>query len=228
MTEKSVQNKQYDEFLFRVTGYLLEPINKILETSNDLMKEEENPNAQIIQNERYLLLNLVNDIRDYAEMQTGRTVLEIKLTDLNELLSGVVEIAETMLKSKLEVEFQKGGMGDLPKAKVQAVRVQQILLNLVHNAVKFTDQGHICLSVSKENGAIVFEVEDSGVGIPKEEQRHVFAPFETALQEPDDQRVGLRLGLPISKYIAESYGGRIWFESEEEKGTKFYFSLPIW
>ncbi|MBN1876792.1 MAG: ATP-binding protein [Anaerolineae bacterium] len=82
------------------------------------------------------------------------------------------------------------------------------------------------LSAVKENGEVIFEVEDTGIGIPVEKQANVFEPFETAQQASDDARVGLGLGLPICKFIVESYGGKIWFESWEGKGSKFTFSLP--
>ena len=93
--------------------------------------------------------------------------------------------------------------------------------------MKFTDQGHIRLSAIRESGEVTFEIVDTGTGIPADKLECVFTPFETALQDLDEERVGLGLGLPISQHIAESYGGKLWFESEEGKGSKFSFLLPV-
>ncbi|HNT77797.1 MAG TPA: HAMP domain-containing sensor histidine kinase [Anaerolineae bacterium] len=224
----AISKKPYDEFLYNVSGRLRKPIHTILETCTELLEaESENPKVQAIQTEGYQLLDLVNDIRDYAESQTGRMVLETGPIDLNAVVARVIEFAGWMVKSKPDVAFQKGRVDDLPAAQVQEARIQQVLLNLIHNALKFTDRGTLRLSAIRDGGEVTFEVADTGIGIPADRAACVFTPFETALPALDEERVGLGLGLPISKSIVESYGGRLWFESEEGKGSKFSFSLPV-
>ena len=107
-----------------------------------------------------------------------------------------------------------------------ASRIRQILLNLVSNAVKFTENGSITLSAKKRDAEILFAVMDTGPGIAPEDQEIVFEPFrqtETGIQHA----AGTGLGLPISKRLVEAHGGRVWLESVPGEGAAFYVSLPI-
>lgn len=227
MPGTDLQN-QYDEFLFRITTHLLMPVNQILENCQKLRQEtDENKDINHIQQQGFELLNLINDIRDYAESQTGRIVLNNNPTDLNGLVRRALEIGEWLVKEKPAVELKEGQIDDLPEAVVQSERILQILLNLIHNAVKFTDSGFISVSATYDGRSVAFHVEDTGVGILAEKQHLVFAPFETAFLDERDSRVGLGLGLPICKYLADQYQGEITFVSEIGRGTKFLFSLPV-
>ena len=115
----------------------------------------------------------------------------------------------------------------LPPINADAQRLEQVLRNLLINAVKFTPSGgSITLRTNKQNASLVVEVQDSGIGIPKEEQARLFEPYYRA--EADRQHFqGLGLGLSLSKQIIELHGGRIWVTSEVGKGSTFAFSLPL-
>jgi signal transduction histidine kinase len=233
MTE-SPQTQVYDEFLFNSTSQLLKPLNEILKSCEELIKStngtSDDTQKQLshqIQNQGRHLLDLVNDIRDYAEIQTGRIIIEKMPTDLSILMKGVLDVASWLTKNKPQLHVEQDIPASLPHLSIHALRIQQVLINLIHNAVKFTDAGIIKISVQLSDNQITFHVKDTGIGIAKDKFALVFAPFQTALQDTTDGRIGLGLGLPICKYMVEAHGGNLWFESTEGKGSTFYFSLPV-
>jgi signal transduction histidine kinase len=231
---ESPQTKIQDEFLFNATSHLLEPLNKILNSCEKLIENadgiSDDTKKQLpheILNHGHHLLDLVNDIRDYAEIQTGRIILEKKPTDMGGLMKGVLDIASWLVESKHQLRIQQDIPASLPTLSIHEVRIRQVLINLIHNAVKFTDSGIIKISVEVSDDQITFQVKDTGIGIAKDKLGLVLAPFQTAFQNPADDRVGLGLGLPICKYLVEAHLGILWFESVEGEGSTFYFSLPI-
>ena len=106
-------------------------------------------------------------------------------------------------------------------------RLQQIFYNLIGNAIKFTDKGMITLRVVREPDKIVFEVEDTGIGIAEADQEMVFEPFETILENKEDPRLGFGLGLKIAEHIVDLHDGETWFESEAGVGSSFFFTVPL-
>ena len=103
----------------------------------------------------------------------------------------------------------------------------QALLNLIHNAVKFTEQGYVTVRVGLEDGNILFEVRDAGIGISDEDQELVFEPFETILADKNDPRLGFGLGLKIVEHIIDLHDGETWFESKAGAGSSFFFTIPV-
>lgn len=229
-----VQTQPYDEFLFNATSHLLKPLTEILTSCDELSKNaDENLDgiqkqlSRNISTHGHRMLDLLNDIRDYAEIQTGRILIEKSPTDMTILIKGVLDVAVWLAKNKPQVSIQHHIPTSLPELTVQEMRIQQVLINLIHNAVKFTDAGIIKISVVLNDHNITFHVEDSGIGIAQEKFGMIFAPFQTALPNATDPRVGLGLGLPISKYMVEAHHGQIGFESAEGQGSTFSFSLPL-
>ncbi len=100
-------------------------------------------------------------------------------------------------------------------------------MNLIHNAVKFTDRGHITIRVSREPNNVLFEVRDTGIGIAEENQELVFETFETILEDKNDPRLGFGLGLKIVEHIIDLHDGETWFESKAEIGSSFFFTIPV-
>jgi len=98
---------------------------------------------------------------------------------------------------------------------------------LIHNAVKFTDSGHVTICVAQEANDIVFEVRDTGIGIAEEDQELVFEPYETILEDKDDPRLGFGLGLKIVEHIIDLHDGETWFESKAGSGSSFFFTIPL-
>ena len=145
--------------------------------------------------------------------------------NLRDELRPIIATAQTLLKDK-SVQFIEDIDSDLPILVGDRRRLRQILLNLVSNAAKFTDEGSVTLSVKIRREDVLFAVIDTGPGIAAEDQTLIFEPFkqtEHGLQHAG----GTGLGLPISKRLAEAHGGRLWVESEPGEGAAFFVSLPI-
>jgi two-component system phosphate regulon sensor histidine kinase PhoR len=170
------------------------------------------------------------------------TQMAQELLDLSKIESGQVELVFqkvdplTLLKSaadRMHLQAERAGVSlTLEEAaaprtiQADAARLEQVLVNLIHNAVKFTRRGgSVTLSAKEKEGAIVFAVRDTGIGIPSDDLPRIFERFYRV----DRSRAGsgTGLGLSIAKHIVEAHGGRIWAKSEEEKGSTFYFEIPM-
>lgn len=173
------------------------------------------------------LLSLINDVLDMTKIESGMMKLFIEQDiNLQNELGQVLATADTLLSDKPTVTFIKDIDSNLPNLSGDRRRLRQVLLNLISNAVKFTEEGSITLSVKQRNKFILFAVIDTGPGIAPDDQALIFEPFrqtETGIRHAG----GTGLGLPISKRLVEAHGGRLWVESQVGEGSAFYFTVPI-
>ncbi len=177
-------------------------------------------------NER--MINLIGDLLDVTRIEEGRYLFKPILTDFEPIVQFVVnsyqeEIKRKGMKFQLEKPEKK-----LPQVQVDVEKIKLAIQNIIENAIKYTPPGggiKVLLKYNKKE--IEFQARDSGVGIPKDQQDRVFGKFFRASNVIKMETEGSGLGLFIAKNIIEAHGGKIWFESEEGKGTTFYFSLPI-
>ena len=208
-------NKQ-NEFLYKMSTTLRMGLADVQKYVNDLYKIEElegylNERDNPIENVKAALMPLVvqvNDFQDYAETITGRMELNLEEVDIYAVLDGVMSIADQLIEQKdgrvtLEDDFEE----NLPPIEADAARLSQALLNLIHNAAKFTDKGIITVRAAIERDSILFEVRDTGIGISEEDQELIFEPFETILTDKEDSRLGFGLGLKIVEHIIDLHGG---------------------
>jgi signal transduction histidine kinase len=171
------------------------------------------------------LLNLISDLLDIPRIETGQLVQEMKQVSLSQVVkSSMVDLRQLakQKKLKLKVELPKG----LPKIRGSAPRLQQVITNLVNNAINFTPEGSVTITVKEGDKEIRVEVLDTGIGVPPEDLPRMFEDFFRASNVATK---GTGLGLSIAKRIVEAHGGRIWVESpcpETGKGSKFTFILP--
>jgi signal transduction histidine kinase len=232
MTDDNKQN----EFLYKMSVTMRGGLADVQKYVNDLYKVEEledylDEKDNPIENVKAALMPLVvqvNDFQDYAETVTGRMELNLEEVDIYAMLDGVMTIADQLIEQKdgrvtLDEEIDE----DLPTIEADATRLSQALLNLIHNAVKFTDKGYITVRVALERENILFEVRDTGIGISEEGQELVFEPFETILANKEDPRLGFGLGLKIVEHIIDLHDGETWFESEAGVGSSFFFTIPV-
>lgn len=178
----------------------------------------------IAQNGRYLL-NLINDLLDMSKIVAGSLEIFKSDVDLNAEVAEVIKIGQTLVENE-DVEFITEIDPDLPPMYGDGVRIRQIMINMVSNACKFTESGHVKLKASAKDGQFVFKVEDTGIGIKPDDHDAVFTAFrqtESGLLKGK----GTGLGMSISKNLAEQHDGKLWFESAYERGTTFYLSLPL-
>ena len=177
-------------------------------------------------NER--MIELINDLLDVTRIEEGRYLYKPTLTDIESICQFVINsYKEEIERRKIKFEFKKPEK-KLPKVEVDLEKIRLAISNLLDNAIRYTPSGGM-VTVSLKSGKkeIEFSVRDSGVGIPKEQQKRVFSKFFRGANVIRMETEGTGLGLFITKNIIEAHGGKIWFDSEEGKGTTFYFTLPV-
>lgn len=174
------------------------------------------------------LLELISDLLDISRIEGGQIIREMEEVSLPQVVEGSMENVRALANEKrinLDVEMPSS----LPKLRASGVRLQQVITNLLTNAIKFTSEnGEIKLRVAEQEGNIRLEVMDTGVGIPAEDLPNIFNDF---YRSSDKEKAGTGLGLSIAKRIVEAHGGKIWAESpnpedERARGSKLTFTLP--
>jgi signal transduction histidine kinase len=178
-----------------------------------------------ISNER--MISLINDLLNVTRIEEGRHLYNLILVNLEDLTSNIVSSYTEIAKRKsLVLEYAKPEQ-KLPQVKVDVEKIRLVISNLIENAIKYTPvKGKITIIVSVEDGRVQVAVKDNGVGIVKEQQERIFTKFFRGTNVMRMETEGTGLGLFIAKNIVETHGGKIWFESEEGKGTTFIFNLP--
>jgi PAS domain S-box-containing protein len=176
-------------------------------------------------NER--MINLINDLLNVARIEEGRYIYKPVLANIVPICQSIINSSQTEIeRKKLKVVFKTSK--ELPKVKVDIEKISLAIQNLVENAIRYNKEGgEIEINIEKKDKEIQFTIKDTGIGIPKSEQSRVFSKFYRGSNALRMETEGSGLGLFITKNIIEAHGGRIWFESEEGKGTTFYFTLPV-
>lgn len=235
--EAEEANAMKSQFLANMSHEIRTPMNAILGYTallKDLMTNEQGANyLNSIQKAGNTLVNLINDILDLSKIEIGKIVLQEDDVEINKLFEEIKEIFSLKLEEKkLRLSLQIDP--ELPPVLVlDEVRTRQILFNLVGNAVKFTDSGSIevvagCLGTDQSSGTVdlQFMVRDTGIGIPKDQQRLIFEPFKQQDGQSTKKYGGTGLGLSISKRLVELMDGRLSLESEPGQGSSFMIDLP--
>ena len=171
-------------------------------------------------------INLIKRFLHLNKIESGKIEYSSVSTDLAALVDQVILETESARKEKRQkLHFKKTNFG---KVNIDPVIVSQIIQNILSNAIKYTpNEGEIKISVENSNKEIFFKISDNSYGIPKNEHKKVFSKFFRGSNIVHDVSKGTGLGLSIIRSLVEFCGGKIWFESEENKGTTFYFTLPI-
>jgi signal transduction histidine kinase/putative methionine-R-sulfoxide reductase with GAF domain len=172
------------------------------------------------------LLGLINDVLDLSKIEAGQLVLELSdycIQDIAQTVRSTLEPLATDKKLAFKVEMA----GELPPGRGDGRRLTQVLINLVGNAIKFTDAGEVAIKAEANNGSFHVSVRDTGPGISFADQARLFQEFQQADNAITRKKGGTGLGLAISKRIIEMHGGRIWVESQSGQGSTFAFMLPV-
>jgi signal transduction histidine kinase len=174
------------------------------------------------------MINLINDLLDVARIEEGKYLYKPIFTDIEPIIKFVINSLKKEIDDKKLIVGFNGPNEKLPKAKVDIEKIRLVIQNLLENAIKYTKTGgEITVSLKNVENRIQFSIKDTGVGISRDQQDRIFTKFFRAANVVRMETDGSGLGLFIAKNIVEAHGGRIWFESEEGKGTTFYFDLPI-
>jgi CheY-like chemotaxis protein len=177
------------------------------------------------------LLNIINDILDLSKIESGKVVLEMAECSLSELLDDLRNLMQVRAAAK-HIQFEIVSSPTLPKTiRTDGLRLQQCLVNLVGNAIKFTDQGYVHLIVSyhreHSTSQLRFDVKDTGIGIPPEKQQVIFEPFTQADNSTTRKYGGTGLGLTITSQLVKMLGGTLDVKSEMGKGSVFTILMPL-
>jgi len=226
-------SKAKSTFLANMSHELRTPLNAILGFSSMMRRDSEVSRSQrdsldIINRSGEHLLTLINDVLDVAKIEAGRMQLEIAPFDLGSMVRDVIDMMHLRAQEKgLQLLIDQDS--EFPRyIKGDEARLRQILVNLINNAVKFTEQGGVTLRLGTKQNALkhlLIEVEDSGPGIPPEDQQRLFEPF-VQLKESTTQR-GTGLGLAITRQFVQLMGGTIVVESAVGKGSVFRIEMPV-
>lgn len=227
------------QFLANMSHELRTPLNSIIGFSRVILKgidgpinETQKQDLSAIYNSGQHLLSLINNILDLSKIEAGKMELNITEINMMDIVNSVMSTAIGLVKDK-QIKLHHDVPSDLPLIKADSTRIRQVLLNLVSNSAKFTDEGSISVVIRLSNPEstspeVLVTVTDTGVGILPEDQSKLFQPFSQVDDSPTRKTGGTGLGLSICRSLVEMHGGKIGILSSEiGKGTTFFFTLPL-
>ncbi len=225
-------SKHKSDFLANVNHELRTPVSAIINYSRLLLRKTEGQIPQAEREDLQDLLNnatrlqsLINSLLDLAKIEAGRMEVRAEPVQIDELIHGVASTIKTMLKQ--DVRLVRETASGIPPVNTDLEKLRQILLNLLGNAAKFTEQGEVKISASQENGSLKLVVSDTGIGIEKRELDYIFEEFRQGGTSKSMNHGGTGLGLAIVKRFVNLLGGDIRAESEIGKGSTFTVMLPL-
>ncbi len=204
----------------------LTAIKGFIETLEDEVDDKARYYVSIVKRHTDRLINIVKDLLVLSEIEEAGTKLVLKDVNFNDILENVTKIYEPKIKEK-NLSFECHIEKDFPILKLDMFKIEQVMINLFDNAIKYTDTGSISINVSKVNGEALIEVEDTGIGIPSDDRKRIFERFYTVDKSRSRKLGGTGLGLSIVKHIILAHNGKITLKSMPGKGTKFIIRLPV-
>ncbi len=234
--EAEAANRAKSIFLANMSHELRTPMNAVLGFSQLMQKDtdltpEQHETLNIINNSGKHLLGLINDVLDMAKIEAGRVFIENGSFDLGALIIGIIDMMHERAEAK-GLELLLDQSSDFPRfINADEAKLRQILLNLIGNAIKYTQKGHVTVRLTVEGLAdarqclLICEIKDTGIGIAEQDLPFVFDTFVQVGRESDQQGSGL--GLRITKQYAELMGGQVTVSSELDKGSSFILRLPV-
>ncbi|MEM6763509.1 MAG: ATP-binding protein [Bacteroidota bacterium] len=222
-----------DEFLANTSHELRTPLNGILGLTEAIhdgvtgpVYPETRKNLEMVIGSARRLSSLVNDLLDFSKLKNYEIQLQRKPVDIRSLTHIVLQVSRSMVGEK-DLVVSMDIAPELPAVSADEDRLQQILYNLVGNAIKFTEEGIVTVKAKQEGDKVVVSVVDTGIGISPEKQEGIFRSFEQGDGSTERKYGGTGLGLSITRQLVELHGGKISVESEVGKGSTFSFYLPV-
>lgn len=228
-------NRLKSEFINIISHQLRSPITNfswvldfLLSDNTGKFKKEQLEYLEILKTNNVRMKDLVKDLIVVSKIDEGSfQILKEKISLVDIIKDIIAKYQPSAQSQNIQIDFQFDK--DFPEIISDSARLRASVERFLDNAIRYikAKKGKISISLRKKDGAVLFEIKDNGVGIPKEEQKYIFQKFFRARKITEYQTQGSGLSLFIVKTIIEKLGGRIWFQSEEGKGTTFWFTLPI-
>ena len=226
-------NRTKSTFLSSMSHELRTPLNSIIGFTGIMLNElagplnfEQKKQLKMVRGSSEHLLSLINDVLDISKIDAGEIDLYIEAIDMVDLILQVKELLGPMAEKK-GLSLSSDISSNVVEVKSDKLRVRQILVNLVNNAIKFTEEGSVLIRCKRSGDRLQTEIIDTGIGIDQENIGRLFKPFEQLESGIDRRYEGTGLGLAISKRILENLGGGIEVKSQLGKGSCFSFYLPL-
>jgi signal transduction histidine kinase/HAMP domain-containing protein len=231
--EIEIASKHKSEFLANMSHELRTPLNAILGYTElildniygDVPEKIQEVLERLVKNGRHLL-GLINDVLDISKIEAGQLTLSLNDYSMGEVVQTVSTSLEALAAEK-NLELNVKVPTDLTIDKGDEQRIAQVFLNLLGNAIKFTEKGEVRVEMVVSNESFLVSVSDTGPGLSEADQKKIFEEFRQADGSSTREKGGTGLGLAIAKRIVEMHGGRIWVESTLGKGSTFWFTLPV-
>jgi len=226
-------SKHKSQFLANMSHELRTPLNAILGYTElildniygDVSEKVRDVLTRLEKSGRHLLA-LINDVLDLSKIEAGQLTLSMSDYSMKDVVQTVLTAVESLAAEK-KLALQAAVSPELPLGRGDERRITQVLLNLVGNAIKFTEVGEVRVEVSTTDGAFLVAVSDTGPGIAPADQERIFEEFHQVDSSSTRTKGGTGLGLAIAKRIIQMHGGRIWVESSPGRGSTFSFTLPV-
>ncbi|MBF0448549.1 MAG: response regulator [Magnetococcales bacterium] len=231
-TQAEQANRAKSAFLANMSHEIRTPMNAILGMAEVLNETrlggKQKEYLKVLSNAGEKLLSLINEILDLSKIEANQLQLELVPFDLPDLVEECRQLLQQKAEEKgvdlifqLEVDCPQRVVGD-------ELRLRQVLLNLLSNGIKFTDQGQVALSVERSEGGLLhFTIADTGIGISTEQQKKIFFPFQQVGGDMSRRLGGTGLGLSICKRLVQAMGGELWLESQVGEGSRFHFTADL-
>ncbi len=223
------------KFLSNVSHEFRTPLNSIISLARLLMDRldgdltpEQEKQVRFIESSARDLQEMVNDLLDIAKVEAGKIKIRVKEFEIHELFSALKGMLKPLLADNTAVELIFDDPVGLATLRTDEGKLSQIVRNLISNAIKFTPRGNVTVCAKPSPGnRVVFEVADTGIGIPAEHHETIFQEFSQVENPLQDRHRGTGLGLPLCRNLAALLGGRLWLESEPGLGSRFFFEIPV-
>jgi signal transduction histidine kinase len=228
-----VASQHKSQFLANMSHELRTPLNAILgytelilDNIYGAMPPRMRGVLERVQSNGKHLLGLINDVLDLSKIEAGQLVLSLDDYSIKDLVQNVFAVVEPLAAEK-HLAVRVVLPADLPAAHGDERKLTQVLLNLVGNAIKFTETGEVEIKATVTDNTYTLSVRDTGPGIKPSDQERIFEAFQQADGTPTKAKGGTGLGLSIAKHIIEMYGGQIWVKSELGHGSTFSITIPV-
>jgi len=236
VTERNRMEQAKDDFLNMATHDLRTPVSVIRANTEMILDGDYGeipPKLKVpledVSRANTNLINIINDFLTMSRIEKGKITIVPKLIDLVPILGYIVKQTKPLIEKK-GLKFNYKIPTKIPKVMADCEKIPEAIVNLLDNAIKYTDKGSISLEVLAKENSVIVAIKDTGIGIAKDRQKELFqkyAQVSDGKKIPLGKGTGLGLGLYIARKIIEGCGGKIWVEAELGKGSTFYFSLPI-